>query len=311
MAALAATSVFGIATVMAQTGVPEVPVSKYGAGDQLGAANLLSPAKVQEALKLVKTGKTYAMGVATDRNTPAFPPRSVGVVVMAPNQPGDVTFGSNKLNYLDDMISGWFGVGTQIDGLAHIGVNNVYYNQHKLQDFFDTTGVKKLGVHQVPPIVTRGVLLDVAAAKGKKALDAGEVVTVADIQAAEKAAGVSPGKGDVVILHTGWLDMLDKDPKAFGVGEPGIDAEGAKYFASKEVVAVGADTWGIEAVPFKAADRPWEGHQVLLAQNGIYILETLDTRAMIADGVKEFMFVLGAPRYKGAIQANINPVAIH
>ena len=67
-------------------------------------------------------------------------------------------------------------------------------------------------------------------------------------------------------------------------------------------------TWGVEAVPFKS-DRVWEGHQVLLAKNGVYIIETVDTRALIADGVKEFLFVLGQPLYTGADQAIINPIA--
>lgn len=289
---------------------PSIPVSKWGPADELGAANLLSPAKVQQAAKLIKTGKTYGLGIASGRETPAFPPRSVSVTVLAPNQIDGATFGSNKMSYMDDMVNGWFGVGSQLDGLGHLGVDGVFYNQNKSKDFFDTTGLKKLGVDKVPPIVTRGVLLNVAAVKGKQMLSAGEVVTVDDIKAAEKAAGVSPAQGDVVILYTGWINMLSKDAKQFGDGEPGIDAEGARYLASKEVVAVGADTWGVEAVPFKT-DRVWEGHQILLAQHGIYILETLDTREMIKDGVKEFMFVLGAPRYKGAVQANINPVAIH
>lgn len=286
-----------------------IPVSKWGANDEIGAANLLGPAKTLEALRMVKSGKVYGLGVASGRDTPAFPPRSVAVTVLAPNQIDGATFGSNKMSYMDDMVTGWFGVGSQLDGLGHLGTDGTFYNQNKGKDFFDTTGLKKLGVHNVPPMVTRGVLLNVAAAKGKAALAAGEVVTVADIKAAEQAAGVSPGKGDIVLLYTGWINMLDKDAKAFGEGEPGIDAEGARYLAAKDVLAVGADTWGVEAVPFKS-DRVWEGHQILLAQNGIYILETMDTREMIKDKVTEFMFVLGAPRYKGAVQANINPVAI-
>ncbi|TGD99796.1 cyclase family protein [Methylobacterium nonmethylotrophicum] len=290
-------------------GAQEIPVSRWGAEDEIGAANHLSPAKVQEAVKLVTTGKTYALGIPIDRGTPAFPPRNFAVTVMAPNQPEGVTFGANKMSYLDDMVTGWLGVGTQIDGLAHLGTDSTFYNRNRMKDIFDTTGVKKLGAHKIPPIVTRGVLLDVAKAKGKDRLMEGELVTVDDIKAAEKAAGVTPGKGDVVVLHTGWLSMLGEDAKRFGAGEPGIDAEGARYLAGKDVVAVGADTWGVEAVPFKG-DRVWEGHQILLAQNGIYILETLDTRALIRDGVSEFLFVLGAPRYVGSIQAIINPVAI-
>lgn len=286
-----------------------IPPSKWGPADEIGAANLLNPAKTLEAVKLVTTGKTYRLGIPVDRGTPAFPPRNFGLTIVAPNQPPGVSFGSNKMNYLDDIVTGWFGVGSQLDGLAHLGVDNTYYNQNKLADFFDTTGVKKLGIDKVPAIVTRGVVLNVAKARGKEMLEAGEVVTVEDIQAAERAAGVSPGRGDVVILHTGWMSVLDTDPKKWGTGEPGIDGTGATYLASKEVVAVGADTWGVEAVPFKG-DKVWEGHQIFLARNGIYILEAMDTRELIRDGVTEFMFVLGAPRYKGGIQAIINPIAI-
>ncbi len=123
------------------------------------------------------------------------------------------------------------------------------------------------------------------------------------------AQGAEIREGDVAILHTGWLSMLYTDPKRYGAGEPGIDVGAAEYLASLNVVAVAADTWGVEAVPFKS-DRVWEGHQVLLAKNGVYIIETVDTRALIADGVKEFLFVLGQPLYTGAVQAIINPIAI-
>lgn len=117
-------------------------------------------------------------------------------------------------------------------------------------------------------------------------------------------------QGDVILIHTGWVEMLDRDPARFGKGEPGIDAGAAEFLAGLGVVAVGADTWGVEAVPFKNPNRVWEGHQVLLAKNGVHILEVMDTRALARDGAKEFLFVLGQPRLKGAVQAIINPVAI-
>jgi kynurenine formamidase len=283
--------------------------SQWGADDELGAANRLSAEKVLEAVRLVTTGKTYRLGIVVDRSTPAFPPRSLAVTILMPNQYGGATFGANEMSYLDDMFSGWLGIGTQIDSLAHLGIDGVFYNGNKARDFAKVTGVEKLGVEGIPPIVTRGVLLDITAIKGKDRMDAGEVVTVADIEAAEQRQGVRVGEGDVVILHTGWLSMLDEDPQAYAAGEPGIDAEGAAYLAGREVVAVGADTWGVEAVPF-AGDRYWEGHQILLAKNGIYILETLDTRELVADEAWEFLFVLGQPLYRGAVQAIINPVAI-
>jgi kynurenine formamidase len=283
--------------------------SKYGADDELGAANLLSPEKVLAASKLITTGKTYALGIAVGRDTPAFPPRSLSITVLQPGQADGATFGANGMSYNDDIFMGWLGIGTQIDGLGHLGIDGVYYNGNRVEEFGQTTGLTKLGVDKVPPIVTRGVLIDMAKHKGVERMNEGEIVSADDIRAAMQEQGVEVQEGDVVVLHTGWLSMLYEDPTRYGSGEPGIDAEAAEYLATLSPVAVAADTWGVEAVPF-AGDRVWEGHQVLLAKNGIYILETLDTRELIADGVQEFMFVLGQPRYEGSVQAIINPVAI-
>jgi kynurenine formamidase len=283
--------------------------SKYGADDEIGAANLLSPDKVLAAAELITTGKAYPMGVPIDRDTPAFPPRSLAITVLQPNQGNGASFGANKMSYNDDMFNGWLGIGTQIDGLGHLGIDSVYYNGNKVEDFAKTTGLTKLGIEKIPPIVTRGILIDMAGHKGVEQMNEGEIISADDIQAAMQDQGLEAREGDVIILHTGWLDMLTDDPARYGAGEPGIDAGAAEYLASLNPVAVGADTWGIEAVPF-AADRVWEGHQVLLAKNGIYILETLDTRDLIADGVNEFLFVLGQPLYTGAVQAIINPIAI-
>jgi len=284
--------------------------SKWGPDDELGAANLLSPALVLKAAKLITTGKVYRMGVPVDRTTPAFPPRSLAVTVLQPNQYGGATFGENKMSYCDDMFTGWLGIGTQIDALSHLGIDGQFYNGLHSKDFVQVTGVTKLGIEKIPPIVTRGVLIDMAGHKGVEMMKEGEVISVDDIKAATAAQGITIERGDVVIFHTGWLNLLGKDNKRYASGEPGIDVKSAEYLCSLEVIAVGMDNWGIEAVPFPNPNRVWEGHQVLLAKNGVYILETLDTREMIKDGVKEFLFVLGQPLYTGAVQAIINPVGI-
>lgn len=302
-----------VAVALAAGGVAQaqdgIPVSKWGKDDEIGAANALSPKLVMDAAKLITTGKVYRLGIVVDNTTPAFPPRSLAVTILMPNQQGGKTFGENGMSYVDDIFSGWLGIGTQIDSLAHLGINGTFYNQNKAPDFVAVTGVKKMGIEKIPPIVTRGVLLNMAKQLGKESLVEGEVFSEAEIKAAQEAQGVKIRAGDVVVFHTGWLDMLQKDPKRYAAGEPGIDARAAAYLASLDVIAVGADTWGVEAVPFKT-NRVWEGHQILLAKNGIYILETLDTRELVKDGVKEFFFTLGQPLYKGAVQSIINPVAI-
>jgi kynurenine formamidase len=212
--------------------------------------------------------------------------------------------------YCDDMVTGWFGVGTQLDSLAHLGIDNTFYNGNQAKDFVRTTGVTKLGVEKIPPFVTRAVLVDLAKAKNKPRLDGGELVTADELRAAVQAQNVRVTPGDVVVLHTGWLSMIEQDPRRFGNEEPGIDAAGAEYLASLQPLAVGADTWGVEAVPFRNPKVIWQGHRVLLAQNGIYILENLDTRELVRDNVTEFMFVLGQPLYRGAVRGIINPIAI-
>jgi kynurenine formamidase len=309
---------FGLAALVAAAVAGSPPAaaqqnwfpSKYGPQDEIGAGNLITPQRVMEAAKLVTTGKTYRLGIEVNRSTPAFPPRNFSITVIQPGQQGGATFGENKMSYNDDIVMGWMGVGSQLDSLAHLGIDDTFYNGNKGKDFAQATGATKLGIEKVPAIVGRGVLINMAKHRNVPMLNEGEVFSTADIEAAAKAQNVTIREGDIVLFHTGWLDMLSQDPKRFGAGEPGIDAAAAEYLAGKGVVAVGADTWGVEAVPFKNPNRLWEGHQILLAKNGVYILEVMDTRQLAADNVNEFMFVLGAPRYTGGIQAIINPIAI-
>lgn len=283
--------------------------SRWGKHDTLGSANYLSPELVLKAAELVVEGKVYALGIPVGSATPAVPPRTFAINVFMPNQYGGATFGSNEASYLDDMITGWLGTGTQIDSLAHAGRRGVFYNGNKAVDFVTAAGVKKLGIEDIPPIVTRGVLIDIARYRGIDRLEEGEVITGKELNAAANSQGVEIHEGDVVIIHTGWLSMLYEDPERFMAGEPGLDGSAAEYLIGKHVVAVGADNWGLEAVPFKT-DAYFDVHVTLLADNGTYILEALDTRELAADKTYEFMFVLGQPRYIGAVQAIINPVAI-
>jgi kynurenine formamidase len=287
--------------------------SKWGADDEIGAANLITPESVLAASKLVKTGKTYNLGIVIDKNTPAFAPRSMSVTILQPNQISTSGLGPTKTTYNDDIFSGWLGIGPQIDGLGHIGVDHIYYNGHKDSDFAKADGLKKLGIEKLPPFVTRGVVLDMAAYFGVDIIKEGTPYTKEDIEGAAAKQGVEIRKGDVVLFHSGWLNLLDgskPDLKRFGSVEPGLGKSGAEYLVEKEVVAVGADTWGVEAVPFEDGTGVFEVHQILIPKNGIFILENMDTRELVKEGAWEFMFVLGAARIRGAVQMMINPTAI-
>ena len=284
--------------------------SAYGADDELGAINLLTDDMATNAAGLVKTGKVYGLGIETGSQTPAFPPRGFKVYIVQPDQQAGITMGPNKMTYNDDIVEGWFGVGTQIDGLGHLGIDHVYYNGHKVEDFAKPTGLTKLGVENIPPIVTRGVLLDMAAHFGVDIMEKGTAINSEDIKAAAKSQGVDIRKGDVVLLHTGWLNMLDQDPMEFASGAPGLGVDGAEYLASLGVVAIGGDSTALEVVPHEEGAGVYRVHQILLAINGVYILENIDSRALAKDKAWEFMFVLAAPRVTGAVQMFVNPVAI-
>ena len=285
--------------------------SKYGADDTLGAINNLSANKVKQAARLVKTGKTYALGVETGPDSPAYPPRSYSMTILQLDDGTGTPMGANKATGNDDLMHLWMGIGSQIDGLGHMGINHTYYNGTHASDFVSPKGLTKLSIDKLPPIVSRGVLLDVAKLQGQDILPAGTAINSAEIKAAAKAANVSIESGDVVLFHTGWLNVMDTDPDKFMSGEPGLGVDGAKYLASLGVVAVGSDSWALEVLPSEDPTLAFPVHPELLAKNGVYILENMDTRALAADGVTEFLFVLGQPRFVGAVQAVINPVAIH
>jgi kynurenine formamidase len=284
--------------------------SEWGADDQVGAANRITEMSVLEAAKLVKTGKTYSLGLTIDANTPAFPPRGLSLTVVQPNQQEGARPFSN-MTYNDDIFNGWLGIGSQIDGLGHLGENGVYYNCNQAKDFSAISGLTKLGIENVPPIVTRGIVLDIAAHYGVDHLKAGQYFSVEDVKAVEKSQGTPIREGDVVLFHTGWTDAkLEPDPVAWATGEPGQSEEVADYMASKKVVAVGADTWGVDVIPSQVAERPYQGHVIYLKENGIYIFEAMNTGPLVRDGAYEFLFVLGQAKVRGAVQMIINPIAI-
>ncbi|MFW6094249.1 MAG: cyclase family protein [Pseudomonadota bacterium] len=284
--------------------------SRYGADDRLGAINNLSAEKVLEAARLVETGETYPLGVPTGPGSPAYPPREYSLTVLQPGDGTGTPMGSNRATGNDDLLRTWLGIGSQIDGLGHMGIDHRYYNGLHARDFVTADGLQELSVHELPPIVIRGVLLNMAAHLGQEIVPEGTAFNRADLEAAARDQGIEIEPGDVVLLHTGWLNVAESDPERFMAGEPGLGVEGARYLAELGVVAVGADTWAVEVLPHENPEQAFPVHPELLAKNGVYILENMDTRELAADGVSEFLFVLGQPRFVGSVQAVINPVAI-
>lgn len=293
--------------------------SKWGADDQLGASNHMTPAKTLEAASLIKTGKVYPIGHVYEPDMPLFGQRVWALRI--PGAPTGGAFADNKVIWNDEFLATEIGqVGTQFDGLAHIGVEidgpdnqgeKRFYNGHAMSDIATAYGMTKLGVEHVKPFFTRGILVDVKGLKGAT-LSAGEEVTVADIEAALDKQGLSAEEirpGDAVFFRTGWTDHWITDNETYNGGEPGIGRAAAEWLAEKDVCLVGADSWGVEAVP-NPEGLAFPAHQILLAKNGIYLHESLQFEALAADGVSLFAYIYAPLPLKGATGSPGAPIAV-
>jgi len=281
--------------------------SPWGPADQRGAANRITPQKVLEARGLITRGTVYQLGHVYESTMPLFGTRHFSLKIPQTFGPQ----GSNNLRFHDELVSGELGqVGTQFDGLGHIGIGDLFYNGNNRADFSRPDGLEKLGIENVGPIVTRGVLVDVAAFKGVARLEGGYEITLADLRGALERQRMEVRSGDVIIMHTGWSSLWKVDNAAFGATSPGIGLEAARWLVEREVVIVGSDTWSMEVVPNPDSTLAFPVHQLLIPRNGIYIFENLVTEELARDRVYEFAFFFAPLKLKGATGSPANPLAI-
>ena len=288
--------------------------SRWGKDDQAGASNLMTPKKVMEAMKYMKTGNVISLARTYEAEMPLFGARAFALRGTGGLAGGPV--GENSVIWMDDFLSTEIGqVGTQFDGLGHIGIGgrNVFYNGNTAQQIFGPAGLKRLGIEHVKPFFTKGILIDAAAHRGAP-MNAGDEITVADIEAALKKQGLSSdaiGEGDVVIFHTGWGRHWIKDNKTFNSGCPGIGLEAATWLIKKGVAVVGADTWPVEVIPNPNAKIAFPVHQELLAKSGVFIHENLASERLAEAKVYEFAYIFAPLPIKGATGSPGNPIAVH
>jgi kynurenine formamidase len=309
-----------VAQAQAQTTAPN-PLSSgnwwpspWGAQDQRGAGNRITPAKVLEAARLIKTGKIYPLGMVLEAGIPLFGARHLSITI--PGGPTGGPFGTHNLYYNDEMFSGEIGqIGSQFDGLGHIAIkvgNEVrYYNGLTQAQVGGAYGLQKLGIHNVRPFFTRGILLDVLALKGGDRLPINYVITLDDVMQTLRRQGTrEPGEGDVVMFRTGHIKLWKKDNVEYNKGEPGPGKTVANWLAGKKVACVGGDCWAVEAVPGEDANRPFECHAIWITMNGIHIIENQNLEDLSRDKVYEFAWSFNPLPLKGATGSPGNSVAI-
>src|SRR5215470_6306456 len=245
--------------------------SRYGAEDEAGALNEITPGKVLEAVGLVRQGLVYDLAHVLHQDIPAFPGRTFRQYLTTnyhhinrrrPDA-GPAGLGCNSVNWIVEQVTATQQMGTHMDGLNHLQEGDRTYNGYRLEDIIEDHGTNRLGIDTLPQVVTRGLLLDVAAARGGERLPAGEVITVADAEAALAAVGLDIRPGDGVFFHTGWGGLWGKDNDRYASGEPGPGMALGEWLADHRVALTGCDTWSYGPFPPETHCEPFVVPQTL------------------------------------------------
>jgi kynurenine formamidase len=274
--------------------------SRYGAKDQTGALNEVTPNKTRQAVSLITRGRVYDLQMTLVPGAPAFPPRYFQFSLIYNNVYNKL--GDNDFRWSDEIIAGYLGTFTQVDCPGHAGIGERFYNGRHWRDIATPQGLKENSCEKLPPVMTRGILLDVAGAKGVSVLPDDYAIRPADLEEALRRQGnLRIMAGDVVLIHTGWMHYFSADPKRWISREPGLVLETARWLAQFRPAAVGADTWGVDLWPTKDGSA-FAPHQELITKNGVLYLENVVTRDLVRDKVYEFAFVMTFLKVKGAGQ---------
>ena len=291
---------------------PWWPNAQWGAGDQAGASNWITPEKVLAATALVKTGRMFELGHVYERGMPLIGNRSYNLFI--PSFPTVGPFGPNNIVFNDEYVAAEIGqVGTQFDGPGHVGQKMkladgsetiVFYNGATTEDMRDAYGLKRNGVEHVKPILTRGIYVDLAAFKGVPTLPERYVITVADVRGALAKQGLKESDitpGDALLFNLGWWRHWPKP----------ISTSGSPAHAGAELV-----DWIIARQPSMiGSDANFDGpdalvHSNLTMKHGIFNLELMNFAALEQESTYRFMFVFTPLRLKGATGSPGRPVAI-
>jgi kynurenine formamidase len=281
--------------------------SKWGAADERGSANHMRPSNVLRAMRLVKSGDVIELGHVLRSDMPLYGSRRFEVrrkrSVPVPAANG----GSSN----EEMVIAELGhVGTHIDGFAHHTIGADLYNCVKQSEVATPSGFTKLGIENAGALITRGVLIDVAALKGVATLPPSYEITVADLEQALRRERLALRPGDAVIINTGWGTLWDKDNARFERSCPGIGVKAAEWLAAQDPMLVGSDNWPVEVFPNPDPQLIMPVHQIMLAANGIHLVENMKLDELAAKRAYEFALVVEPLKIAGATGSTVAPIAI-
>ncbi len=302
----------------------------WGKDDEVGSLNAMTPQTIRAALGLAKEGKVYDLGVPYDRTSFKWPGHSPGEILTFRSPEGvrrQGDFAPAVDRKLNPQKLGWHScalfindnVATQIDGLGHVttGDDNHWYNGFKEADWGGNWGVRKCDATTIPPIVTRGVLIDVAGARKVEALPAHYKITAGDLQAALAKQKTTLRPGDTVLIRTGtcryWGEAGGDHKKLGEHDSAGIDLGAARWLVEQQgAILIGSDTSGLEQLSGPGEPSSFiPVHQYLLIEQGVHIGEFHNLEQLARDGVYEFCYVCMTNKIRGTVAGFcLRPIAI-
>lgn len=292
---------------------PWWPHPIWGAEDQAGGSNWITPEKIVEALSIVESGKIYELGFPYTPGMPLGLQRTYTMTI--PGLPTGGPFASGMV-YNDEFVCGQIGqIGTQFDGLGHIGrqvvmadgdTTNVFYNGFTQQEIQGTYGLRKLGIEHIKPIVTRGILIDIAGLMGVDILPDRYLITLDDVQKALSTQGIDEASieaGDALFFNTGWWRLAEDAERYLSFAWPGLGPDVVEWVIDKNISMTGFDASG---------DRGGDTdvHFKLIMENGIFSHEFMTFQELLEDGAYEYLFMFAPIRFEGATGSPGRPVAI-
>lgn len=291
----------------------------------LGTSKALADQEqVVRAAQLVRLGRTYSLAATRFPGMPLFPGHPPFQVVTYRTPGGLRRAGENMwspvandahLGCMTEIVSGTTHSGAHIDALAHmtIGEDDHWYGGANVAEHLGDFGPMVGDASELPPLFTRGVLLDVASHRGVEYLDAGEAISDDEIEAVTETEGVEVRPGDVVLIRTGYMALWPDEAAMAAHRTPGPDLSAATWLTERGVVAVGSDTETFEVQPTRDAgtpSNPQPVHVRLLIDEGVYIMESLNLEPLAAEGVHEFLFVALPLKIRGATGSMVDPLAV-
>jgi kynurenine formamidase len=303
----------------------------WGPEDEVGALNVMTPATVKAALQLAKNGQVYDLGIAYDRNSFKWAGHSPGEVLTYRSPEGvkrqgdfkpvsDPSLNPQRMAWHSSAIFINDNVGTQIDGLGHItlGEDNHWYNGFKEADWGGNFGIRKCDATTIPPIVSRGVLIDVAKARGVDALPSHFTITAEMLKDAVSKQGTELHPGDTVLIRTGAMRYWGKNGANHELlakhDTAGIDLGAAKWLVEQNgAVVIGSDTSSLELQPGPSdkVDGFIPVHKFLLIEQGVHIGEFHFLEDLARDQAYEFCYVCMTNKILGTTAGfTLRPIAI-